>query len=207
MLIFNHWNVGTTILVICIWLPLIGKLITLIFENVIMNRKEHLINQNGILRWAIFVLFPAFVFFFCLFFLAGPTVGENPEELNHVWLLSGARRVRHKRSFPAGKHQNLEPKVWAERPKCFSTSSIVAARGQEVSHLCDELTQLDTCHFLQVRILRLLRILGKSDDESSEAMNDILAQVSTKWQSCPVTCRYGDESTVCIAGCNKYRDQ
>lgn len=29
----------------------------------------------------------------------------------------------------------------------------------------------------QVRILRLLRILGKGDDDSSEAMNDILAQV------------------------------
>lgn len=58
-------------------------------------------------------------FFVCLFVvffsLAGPTVGENPEELNHVWLLSGAWRVRHKRSFPAGKHQNLQPKVWAER--------------------------------------------------------------------------------------------
>lgn len=29
----------------------------------------------------------------------------------------------------------------------------------------------------KVRILRLLRILGRSDDDSSEAMNDILAQV------------------------------
>lgn len=33
------------------------------------------------------------------------------------------------------------------------------------------------CRSSQVRILRLLRILGKSDDDSSEAMNDILAQV------------------------------
>jgi AP-1 complex subunit gamma-1 len=32
--------------------------------------------------------------------------------------------------------------------------------------------------FLQIKILRLLRILGKDDVESSEAMNDILAQVS-----------------------------
>lgn len=33
-------------------------------------------------------------------------------------------------------------------------------------------------HFtIQVRILRLLRILGRNDDDSSEAMNDILAQV------------------------------
>ena len=31
--------------------------------------------------------------------------------------------------------------------------------------------------FLQVKILRLLRMLGRNDSESSEAMNDILAQV------------------------------
>lgn len=118
--------------------------------------KEHLMNEHGVLRWATFGLFPVF---FLLLFLAGPTVGENPEELNHVWLLSWTWRVGHKRSFPAGKHQK---------------------KKKSVSHLCNELTQLDTCRFLQVRILRLLRILGRSDDESSEAMNDILAQVSTK---------------------------
>ena len=32
--------------------------------------------------------------------------------------------------------------------------------------------------FLQIKILRLLRILGKDDPEASETMNDILAQVS-----------------------------
>ena len=31
--------------------------------------------------------------------------------------------------------------------------------------------------FLQVRLIRLLRILGKNDVEASESMNDILAQV------------------------------
>ncbi|XP_054165435.1 AP-1 complex subunit gamma-1-like isoform X2 [Oppia nitens] len=37
--------------------------------------------------------------------------------------------------------------------------------------------------FLQIKILRLLRLLGRNDSESSETMNDILAQVATNTES------------------------
>ncbi|CAF3479564.1 unnamed protein product [Rotaria sp. Silwood1] len=37
--------------------------------------------------------------------------------------------------------------------------------------------------FLQVRLLRLMRILGRNDTEASEIMNDILAQVSTNTEN------------------------
>ena len=35
----------------------------------------------------------------------------------------------------------------------------------------------------QVKILRLLRLLGRNDDDASEAMNDMLAQVATNTET------------------------
>ncbi len=37
--------------------------------------------------------------------------------------------------------------------------------------------------YIQVKILRLLRVLGHNDSETSEAMNDILAQVATNTET------------------------
>ncbi|XP_028392024.1 AP-1 complex subunit gamma-1-like [Dendronephthya gigantea] len=37
--------------------------------------------------------------------------------------------------------------------------------------------------FLQIRVIRLLRILGRNDEEASDAMNDVLAQVATNTET------------------------
>jgi AP-1 complex subunit gamma-1 len=37
--------------------------------------------------------------------------------------------------------------------------------------------------FLQVKVLRMLRLIGRNDPQSSEVMNDILAQVATNTDS------------------------
>jgi len=37
--------------------------------------------------------------------------------------------------------------------------------------------------FLQVKLLRLLRVLGRNDPEAAEAMNDLLAQVATNTET------------------------
>ena len=58
--------------------------------------------------------------------------------------------------------------------------------------------------FLQIKILRLLRILGRGDPSASETMNDILAQVGTIniHQTHSVL-----NSTYNFSGCHKYRDE
>ena len=54
----------------------------------------------------------------------------------------------------------------------------VTERHDGLVHVSTLLCSIGQCLFpVQVKILRLLRILGTSDPDSSEAMNDILAQV------------------------------
>ena len=47
----------------------------------------------------------------------------------------------------------------------------------------NKLTKISLMLILQVRVLQLLRVLGRKDPDASEAMNDILAQVATNTET------------------------
>ncbi|KAG9284081.1 hypothetical protein G9A89_022855 [Geosiphon pyriformis] len=79
---------------------------------------------------------------------------------------------------------------------CYESNEALKAFQKDVPLLVRHLKSLVTAGFspehdvtgvtdpfLQVKILRLLRILGKGDKEASEAMNDVLAQVATNTES------------------------
>jgi len=61
--------------------------------------------------------------------------------------------------------------------------------------------------FLQVKLLRLLRVLGRGDIEAAEAMNDLLAQVSY-YNFLNAQFLYTCNSLIgLILGCDKYRNK
>lgn len=79
---------------------------------------------------------------------------------------------------------------------CVADSSVTENMRQSVPLLVRHLKALVTTGyspehdvsgitdpFLQVKVLRLLRLLGQGDAEASETMNDILAQVATNTES------------------------
>uniref|UniRef100_A0A4W5LMF3 AP-1 complex subunit gamma n=1 Tax=Hucho hucho TaxID=62062 RepID=A0A4W5LMF3_9TELE len=70
-------------------------------------------------------------------------------------------------------------KVWILVPQLVRILKNLIMSGYSPEHDVSGISD----PFLQVRILRLLRILGRSDDDSSEAMNDILAQVATNTET------------------------
>uniref|UniRef100_A0A8C7LWZ0 AP-1 complex subunit gamma n=1 Tax=Oncorhynchus mykiss TaxID=8022 RepID=A0A8C7LWZ0_ONCMY len=70
-------------------------------------------------------------------------------------------------------------KVWLLVPQLVRILKNLIMSGYSPEHDVSGISD----PFLQVRILRLLRILGRSDDDSSEAMNDILAQVATNTET------------------------
>uniref|UniRef100_A0A8C9VI77 Adaptor related protein complex 1 subunit gamma 2 n=1 Tax=Scleropages formosus TaxID=113540 RepID=A0A8C9VI77_SCLFO len=62
---------------------------------------------------------------------------------------------------------------------CLSLYSCLVMSGYSPEHNVAGISD----PFLQVRILRLLRILGRNNDTASDAMNDLLAQVATNTDS------------------------
>lgn len=70
----------------------------------------------------------SFLFWSWSFVLAGSTIGENPEEPDHVWILTWAWCVGHKRSFSAGKNSLvcltwMSLVVWCARTKWIALTN------------------------------------------------------------------------------------
>lgn len=82
------------------------------------------------------------------------------EESGGLGLFSGARRLWSQRPLPAGR--------WAATLS-WRASGPVTPTLFDVVFPCT-----------QVRVLRLLRILGHNNETASDAMNDLLAQVTLK---------------------------
>lgn len=103
---------------------------------------------------------------------------SDHEESGGVGLLSRARRVWNQRSLPPGQPGTSS--------MTFSTLCVWTKSSWIIWNILNVLKLSITvvvktwtldCFCGQVRILRLLRILGHNDETASDTMNDLLAQV------------------------------
>ncbi|ORY88257.1 putative gamma-adaptin [Leucosporidium creatinivorum] len=92
---------------------------------------------------------------------------------NHGVLLTGVTLVTEMCRLVGGEPFRQAVPILVRHLKALVTTGY--SPEHDVSGITDP--------FLQVKILRLLRMLGKDDAEASEAMNDILAQVATNTES------------------------
>jgi AP-1 complex subunit gamma-1 len=94
---------------------------------------------------------------------------------NHGVLLSGVQLITQVIQIDSANikyFENLVPKLVRQLRNLLSMGY---SSEYDVSGIADP--------FLQVAILHLLRLLGKNNDEASEAMNDVLAQVATNTET------------------------
>uniref|UniRef100_A0A8C5LN04 AP-1 complex subunit gamma n=1 Tax=Jaculus jaculus TaxID=51337 RepID=A0A8C5LN04_JACJA len=91
--------------------------------------------------------------------------GKAPHSLLQVWLWTDI--VKNKPGAPAHRTRVV--------PQLVQILRTLVTTGCSTEHSISGVSD----PFLQVKILHLLRILGRNHEESSETMNDLLAQVAT----------------------------
>ncbi|KAJ7449575.1 adaptin N terminal region-domain-containing protein [Mycena latifolia] len=94
---------------------------------------------------------------------------------NHGVLLSSITLVTEMCQIDAGIRDEFRNAV----PLLVRNLKSLVTTGYSPEHDVSGITD----PFLQVKILRLMRLLGQGDEKASEAMNDILAQVATNTDS------------------------
>ncbi|KAJ3260977.1 clathrin associated protein complex large subunit [Boothiomyces macroporosus] len=92
-------------------------------------------------------------------------------ERNHGVLLTGVTLLEQM----CADHEEITQVIRPSVPVLARHLKTLVAGGSSPEHDVNGITD----PFLQVKILRLLRVLGKGNQAASEAMNDVLAQVAT----------------------------
>lgn len=101
---------------------------------------------------------------------------------NHGVLLSGLTLVISMCEADEEEEDGEQGVVEMFRPLTGSLVKVLKALSQSGYAPEHDVTGI-TDPFLQVKILRLLRVLGRGDPQTSEQINDILAQVATNTES------------------------